>query len=169
MYNGKQGTVEQLLMSAKVNGMTVFNGVEQGSGQNCNRVYVYFNPNKISEAKEWIQKVYGKTFKVEEKKSYETSIRVLNKEEEKYNHQVNNYIVDRIKAIQIDNMDELADNRSQSNVVKGTKSSYGYSEKEDYEKADSDDETVQTNNKSWQSNESLESLTDISQKSMQKK
>ena len=63
-------------------------------------------------------------------------------------------------------MDELADNRSQSNVVKGTKSSYGYSEKEDYEKADSDNETVQTDNKSWQSNESLESLTDISQKSM---
>ena len=93
----------------------------------------------------------------------------MNKEEETYNHQVNNYIVDRIKAIQIDNMDEIADNCSWSDVVKGTKASYGYSEKEDYEKADSDDETVLTNNKSLQSNESLESLTDISQKSMQTK
>ena len=66
-------------------------------------------------------------------------------------------------------MDDLADNCSWSDVVKGTKSSYGYSEKEDYEKADSDDETVQTDNKSWQSNESFESLTEISQKSIQKK
>ena len=97
-------------MSAKVNGMTVFNGVEQGSGQNCNRVYIYFKPNKILEAKEWVKKVYRKTFKVNGKKSYETSIRVLNKDEENYNHQVNNYIVDRIKAIQIDNMDKLVDN-----------------------------------------------------------
>ena len=93
----------------------------------------------------------------------------MNKEEEKYNHQINNYIVDRIKAIKIDNMDKIADNRSWSNVVKGTKARYGKSEKEDYEKADSNDETVYTNNKSWQSNESLESITDISQKSVQTK
>ena len=66
-------------------------------------------------------------------------------------------------------MDEIADNRSWSDVVKGMKASYGKSEKEDYKKADSDDETVHTDNKSWQSNESLESIIDISQKSVQTK
>jgi len=37
-------------MSAKVKGILIFNGVEQGSGYNDNKVYVYFKLNMTSEA-----------------------------------------------------------------------------------------------------------------------
>ena len=46
-YNDQKGKVGQLLMSAKVKGILIFNGVEQGFGYNCNKIYVYFKPNII--------------------------------------------------------------------------------------------------------------------------
>ena len=85
-YNRQQGNVGQLLMSAKVKGISIFNGVEQGSKYHSNKVYMYFKLNMTSEAKEWIRKVYRKIFKVKDKETYETSVRVFNQEEEKYSN-----------------------------------------------------------------------------------
>ena len=51
-YNGQVGKVGQLLMNAKSKGILIFNGIEQGSGYNSNKVYVYFKLNMITDAKE---------------------------------------------------------------------------------------------------------------------
>ena len=44
-FKGQEMQFNQVIMRAKSNGIYIFNGVEQGSGMNENRVYVYFKPN----------------------------------------------------------------------------------------------------------------------------
>jgi len=75
--------------------------------------------------------------------------------------------MDRIKEIQIDNMEVMEDNYSYSDIVKGRKKNE-YKNLQEKE-VDSDDEMVKTDNKSWQSNDSLDSITELSQKSVQTK
>jgi len=166
-YNGQVGKVGKLLMMAKAKGIPIFNGVEQGSGKNSSKVYVYFKPNMTTEAKDWIRKVYGTTFTVKDKKNYETSIRAVTKEEEEYSSQVNNYIADRIKEIQIKESDWGYDNRSYSEVVKGIKRNDNKAETSD--ELNEDDETVITDNKSIRSQASADTLTDMSEVTMQTK
>jgi len=43
-FNGKKITVAQVLIKAKMNGVFLFNGVEQGVGKYSSRVYVYYKP-----------------------------------------------------------------------------------------------------------------------------
>ena len=45
-----------------------------------------------------------------DKKICELSARVLNEDEETCNSQINNYVTDRIKAMQIDNIEDIVDN-----------------------------------------------------------
>jgi len=49
--------------------------------------------------------VYGTNFTVKNKIIYETSVKTVDKEEERYSSQVNDYIADRIKEIQIEMSD----------------------------------------------------------------
>jgi len=160
-YNGQVGKVGQLLMNAKSKEIPIFNGVKQGSSYNSNNVYVYFKPNMTTDAKEWIRKVYGTKFTVKNKTTYETSVRTVAKEEERYSSQVNNYIADRIKEIQIETSDWGHDDRSYSKVVKGIKKKDN--KKETNIELSDDDETVRTDNKSAKSQESMDTLTDMSE------
>ena len=51
-FDGQEMTVSQILTKAKKNGVLLFKGVEQGSGINENKVFVYFKPNMTKEARE---------------------------------------------------------------------------------------------------------------------
>ena len=86
-------------MKVKSNEISIFNGIEQGSGSNSKNVYMYFKPNMITEVNEWIRKTYGINFTVKNKTTYEISVRTVDKEEKMYSTQVNDFIVDRIKEI----------------------------------------------------------------------
>ena len=71
----------------------------------------------IDDVKHWIRTVYGKDFVVEGKRMYELSVKAINLKEEKYNSNIRDYIVDRIKEIQIDDKSYGNNNRSYSEVV----------------------------------------------------
>ena len=111
--------------------------------------------------------MYGTTFTVKDKKNYKTSVRAVTKEEEEYSSQVNNYIADRIKEIQIKESDWGYDNRSYSEVVKGIKRNNNKAETSD--ELNEDDKTVITDNKSIRSQASADILTDMSEVTMQTK
>ena len=100
-YNNKKQTVAEVIMSAKVNGMPLFIGVEQGSGKNNVNTYVYFKPNMSTEAKEWISKKFGTTFKVKDKADYEISAPKQTITDKECHSELNDYIIDRLKIIKI--------------------------------------------------------------------
>jgi len=151
-------------MGMETKGVPIFTGVEQGSGKNNNKVYLYFKPNMEEDAKDWIRNVYWKELLVDRKQDDKISVKAINQEDEKYKIDIRDYIVDRIKEIQIDKEE---DNRSYSEVVRGiTKQDQYYSvEQNDC----SDEETVVTNNTSKRSNDSIDTLTDMGYETMQTK
>ena len=51
VFNDKYQTVAEVIMEAKLNGIPLFLGVEQGSGKNQHNTYVYFKPKMAVEAK----------------------------------------------------------------------------------------------------------------------
>ena len=55
-----------------------------------------------AEAKAWIKNNYGTTFKINGKNEYKTSIPQITAEEETYHNELNDYIIDRLKVITID-------------------------------------------------------------------
>ena len=61
-------------MAAKSNGISIFLGIEQGSGPNTKNVYVYFKSSMATEAKEQIRRNFGTIFKINRKKEYEISL-----------------------------------------------------------------------------------------------
>jgi len=89
-------------MAATYNGIPLFLEVEQGSGYNSKNAYVYFKPSMATEAKEWIKKNFGKTFKIKGKEDYETSLPMVTAEEQDYRNELNDYIVDRLEVITIE-------------------------------------------------------------------
>lgn len=93
--------LSEFFMNAKKNGISLFNGIEQGSGKNEKNTYVYFKGTMATEAREWIRKNYGTTITVEDKNEYKTSLPVITTEEETYHKELNDYIVDRMKEITI--------------------------------------------------------------------
>ena len=111
--------------------------------------------------KDWIRNVYGKELLVDGKQDHKTLVKAINQEDEKYKIDIQDYIVDRIKEIQIDKEE---DNRSYSEVVRGiTKQDQCYSIKQ----IDcNDEETVVTNNTSKRSNDSIDTLIDVSHETM---
>ena len=94
-------TLSEIFMNAKKNGISLFNGIEQGSGRNEKNTYVYFKGTMATEAREWIRKNYGTTIKVKDKKEHKTSLPVITTEEETYRKELNDYIVNRMKEITI--------------------------------------------------------------------
>jgi len=64
VYHEKNQTVAEVIMAVKINGIPLFVGIKQGSGRNQNNTYVYFKPSMTAEAKAWIIKNYGTTFKI---------------------------------------------------------------------------------------------------------
>ena len=91
-FKGKNMPFSQVIIRAKTNGIYILNGVEQGSNMNKNRVCVYFKPNTREEAREWIQKNYGKDFKVKDNIACTTSLLVVKPEETKVNNEMQDYI-----------------------------------------------------------------------------
>ena len=116
------------------------------------------------DVKDWIRNVYGKELLVDGKQNHKTLVKAINQEDEKYKIDIRDYIVNRIKEIQIDKEE---DNRSYRKVVRGvTKQDQCYSvEQNDC----SDKEIVVTNNTSKRSNDSIDTLIDISHETMQTK
>jgi len=53
----------------------------------------------INDVKHWIRTVYGKDFVVEGKGVYESLVKAINPKEEKYNSDIRDYIIERIKEI----------------------------------------------------------------------
>jgi len=136
---------------------------------------VYFKPNMSLEANEWIRKVYGKTFRVANKTTYQSTVKVVTKEEEGYSTQVNHYIAERINHIKIEESGWNNDNRSYSEVVRGSMKddssqrcgNTNTESNKNYEKED--DDTVITDNKSIKSHDSNDTMTDTSDVTMQSK
>ena len=159
-YNGQKGCVNKLLMNSKVKGASIFNRAEQGIGHHSKNAFAYHKPNMRTEVHEWIKTVYRNIFKVDSKKDYCATVKTLNKEEEEHNAQANSYVVGKIKEIQIDNIEEMSDNRSCSEVAKGAQCGHRqYGQVDQTQLADSDDETIKTDNKSWRSQSSLDSIS----------
>ena len=52
IYEGKSFKVSEVLMSASKNGMKIFQVIEQGYGNNYNRLYVYYKRNMKTNAQE---------------------------------------------------------------------------------------------------------------------
>ena len=44
-FDGQEMIVAQIVIKAQINGVFIFNGIEQGLGANENNVYVYFKPS----------------------------------------------------------------------------------------------------------------------------
>ena len=91
--------VAQVLIKAKSNGIPIFNGMEQGSGKNQTKTYIYFKPNMKTEEYNQIRKFYRKQFTVEGKDTYETSLPIYNAEDTKMNSEIQDYILDRLKEV----------------------------------------------------------------------
>jgi len=171
-FNGKKMTISQILTKAKKNGVLLFKGVEQGSGINGNKVFVYFKQNMTKEAREWIRENYGKRLIVEGKTSYDTSLPKYNAEEEAVNNEIQDYILERLKEVKIEQSDQTP---SYSDIVRGYgPRGDGWNGRKSEQKSDynwSDDDTCKTSNVSQQSptNSSLESSTLGSKSSVQTK
>ena len=54
------------------------------------------------EVKQWIRDAYGKDFVAEGKGVHESSVKALNPHEEKCDSQIREYLVDRLKEIEIE-------------------------------------------------------------------
>jgi hypothetical protein len=160
-FKGKEMTFSQVIMDAKSNGIRIFNGVEQGFGMNENRVYVYFKPNMQKEAREWIQKHYGKDFKVKNMNEYTTSVPTTSPEEVKVNNEIQDYILERLKEVRIDDSKRR---KSYSDIVKtGYKVHDG---KDDGMELSSDEDTCRMSNKSNEEDSFEEEDTKCSKSTM---
>jgi len=123
------------------------------------RVYVYFKPNMRREAREWIQKYYGKEFKVQDKVEYVTSVPAANPEETRVNNEIQDYILERLKEVCIDDSKRR---KTYSEIVQ-----MGYTVNEDKEEDmefSSEEDTCKASNKSREE-ESLDELETKSSKS----
>ena len=161
-FQGKKMYLSQVLMKAKKNGMNLITGVEQGCGRYNNRVYFYYKSNVKKEINEWIQTHYGQDFTIEGKARYKTSMKEMTPEERTINKANTDYILERLKEIEIDETSK----RSYSQVVQQNSKPTKNDENEN-EKVNSDDETCVTSNKSSISNQSFDTMTEISEPSKQ--
>lgn len=165
-FKGKAATASEIIMKAKDNGAPIFTGLEQGRGTYSNRVYSYFKPSMQEEAQTWLRNYYGKEFKIDGKDEYNMSVRKRSAEDEKLNNVVTDQILERLKEMQID----ASTKRSYSQVIQGHKENKESIEElsnEDnityqYGNVASDDETCFTDNRSIESAESDDAITDKS-------
>ena len=118
VYHKKNQIVVEVIMAAKINGILLFVGIEQGSGRNQNNTYVYFKLSMTAEAKVWIRKSYGIIFKIKGKNEYKTSLSQITVEEETYCNELNDYIIDRLKVITIDETPKMKQ-KSYMEALKG--------------------------------------------------
>ena len=161
-YQGKQMTISQVLMNAKANGKKLINGIEQGGGHNEKNLYIYFKPNVQSEVSEWIQQHYGKDFKIVNKVVYKTSIKEVTLEEKSINKANTDYILERLIEINIEE-------RSTKTYSQAVRQNLTSNNKEDVNTIGSDDETCVTNNRSIDSPQSFETMTENSDTTKQEK
>lgn len=89
-------------MKARVHGIKLISGIEQGCRKYKNRLYAYFKPNVQSKVAEWIQQHYGHEFKIANKVIYKTSIKEITPEEKMINKANADYILERLKEIDIE-------------------------------------------------------------------
>jgi hypothetical protein len=71
-----------------------------------------------AEAKVWIRKSYGIIFKIKGKNEYKTSLSQITVEEETYCNELNDYIIDRLKVITIDETPKMKQ-KSYMEALKG--------------------------------------------------
>ena len=71
----------------------------------------------------------------------------MSKEGETYSKQINSFITERIKEIQIDDIDVMSDDRLQNSVARGARQTPAEKEKECHMCTNSNKETVQTDDK----------------------
>ena len=161
-YQGTHMTISQILMRARANETKLFNGIEQGRGKYENRLYLYFKPNLQSEVNEWIQENYGQKFKIVNKIIYKTSIREITQEEKTMNKANTDYILERLKEIEI----EEKSTKTYSQVVK---QNVRYDQEEEDNSTNSDDETCITSNKSTNSPLSYATMTEASDTTKQER
>ena len=103
---------------------------------------------------------YGYDFKIDGKDIYKTSIKEITPEEKTINKTNTDYILERLKEIEIDEKSY----RSYSQVVQQDLQSAANDEGES---VNSDDETCVTSNKSTTSNQSFETITDVNESTKQ--
>ena len=97
-------TVEYILMKVKNNRVPLFNAVEEGNRKYKNRIFALFKSSITKESKDQIRKFYGKEFKVKNKDDYTTSSLQTTEEEEEeeqINYKTKDYILERLKELQI--------------------------------------------------------------------
>ena len=63
--------MSQIIMSAKVNGAHILNGMEQGRVIHSSRLHLYYKLNMKDDTQKWTLQNYGLTFKVEGHESYD--------------------------------------------------------------------------------------------------
>ena len=99
--------VAEGLIEVQKNGVPILMGVEKGSGKNQTNAYACFKPNRALEAKNWIRKNFGTKFIIAGKKEHVTTLPKINKEEESCRNDLNDYILDRLKVITINENNRL--------------------------------------------------------------
>ena len=107
-----------------------------------------------------MRKTHRKEFMVEGKGIYEMLVKAINQEEEKYKNNIRDYIVDRIREVQIEKEEDTTDNRLYCEVVQGVKR--GEKKNNLNVEEGSDKEIVVTNNKLIRSTNSLDTITEAS-------
>ena len=149
-------------MNARVDGIKLINGIEQGRGKNKKRLYIFYKPNMRKAIEDWFQEYYGKGFKIQNKAIYKTSIREVTQEERFMNKTNTDYIIERIKEIEI----EEKSVKSYSDAVKQNLKPPADINMQD---VNSDEETCKTSNKSNRSPNSIGTITEASGSTQQQK
>jgi len=161
-YHGKTMTISQVLMNARVDGIKLLNGIEQGRGKYRSRLYIFYKPNMRQAVEGWFQENYGKGFKIQHKDMYKTSIREVTKEEKAINKTNTDYIIERIKEIEIEE-------KSVKSYAEAVKQNLKPSTDVDMNDVNSDDETCVASNKSNRSQLSADTITEASGSTQQQK
>lgn len=77
------------MMNEKKKGITLFYGIEQGSGKNEKHAHASFKGTMATGARDWIRKNYSDDFKIKNQEEYATLLLVITREEENHHNKLN--------------------------------------------------------------------------------